>query len=226
MEENSENMVKEQIFKNNILEEYSLKHQAFSTDENISKNQKNSNFSSNDEITKDIVSFSTSHSTFPSKKIRPKNNRFPYCIVWTPIPFLTYIIPSIGHTGIGTSSGVIHDFAGSYFISIDDFAFGKPTKYYQLELNEQEQYEFDKAVEKADNKYNMEEHNLCINNCHSHVACVLNNIKYKGKNNYTMVHVWWMLIAKGKYISFFSFIKTYIGFFILVFIMWNLTHNS
>ena len=221
MEESNEKMVKDQISKKNILGELTFKNQKFSEDDNTSKNQKNSNFSSNE-----VVSFSTSQSALSPKKIKPKNNRFPYCIVWTPIPFLTYIIPSIGHTGIGTSSGVIHDFAGSFFISVDDFSFGKPTKYYQLDLSEQEQYEFDRAVEKADNKYNMEEHNLCFNNCHSHVACVLNNIKYKGKSNYTMVDVWWMLIIRGKYISFCSFIKTYIGFFIFVFIMWMITHKS
>ena len=226
MIDNSENMVKEQISKKSILQEFSPKNQSFSTDENSSKNQKNPNFSSSEEITKQVVSYSNSQSALSSKEINPKINRFPYCIVWTPIPCLTYFIPSIGHTGIGTSSGVIHDFAGSFFISVDDFAFGKPTKYFQLDLSEQEQYEFDRAVEKADNKYNMEEHNLCFNNCHSHVACVLNNIKYKGKSNYTMVHVWWMLITKGKYISFCSFIKTYIGFFIFVFFIWMITHKS
>ena len=214
MEGNSQNIVEEQISKNNIMEESSLKNKKFSTNETnkyTSKNQKNSNFSTSDDLS--------------SKEINPKINRFPYCIVWTPIPFLTYIIPSIGHTGIETSSGVIHDFASSFFISVDDFAFGKPTKYYQLDLNEQEQYEFDRAIEKADNKYNMKEHNLCFNNCHSHVACVLNNIKYKGKNNYTMIHVWWMLITRGKYVSFCGFIKTYFGFLFFAFILWMIFHR-
>lgn len=31
--------------------------------------------------------------------------------------------------GICASSGVIHDFAGPYFISVDNFAFGTPTRY-------------------------------------------------------------------------------------------------
>ncbi len=30
------------------------------------------------------------------------NNRFPYCIVWTPLPLISWIIPIIGHTGICT----------------------------------------------------------------------------------------------------------------------------
>ena len=195
-------------------EDYSLKSTEYSTDD-LQSNLKNTN----EEGTKEIVSFSVSQSTKDSKDISPQNNCFPYCIVWTPIPLLTYIIPSIGHTGIANSTGIIHDFAGSFYVSIDDFAFGKPTKYIQLDLSEQEKYEYDRAIEKGDNKYNMEEHNLCINNCHSHVAYVLNQIKYKGRTNYTMVDIWWMLIYKGRYISFFSFIKTYIGFLIFILVL-------
>ena len=153
------------------------------------------------------------------KSIDLKSSHFPYCIVWTPIPVLTYIIPSIGHTGIGNSNGIIHDFASSFFVSVDDFAFGKPTKYIQLELTEQEKYDWDRAILKGDNKYNMEEHNIFVNNCHSHVAYVLNQLNYKGRNNYNMVSIWWMLITKGKYVNCCGFFKTYIGFLIIIFII-------
>lgn len=64
----------------------------------------------------------------------PKS-RFPFCIVWCPIPVLTWLFPFIGHMGIGTSKGVIRDFAGPYFVSEDDFAFGRPTKYWKLDPN-------------------------------------------------------------------------------------------
>lgn len=62
----------------------------------------------------------------------PANERYPFCIVWTPIPFLTWLFPFIGHMGIAYSSGVIRDFAGPYYVSEDDMAFGKPTKYWKL----------------------------------------------------------------------------------------------
>ena len=52
-------------------------------------------------------------------------------------------------------------------------------------------------------------HNICCDNCHSHVARALNNFKYKGRTNYTMVDVWWMLIAKGKYVSYTAVLYTY-----------------
>ena len=161
---------------------------------------------------------------YPSSETSQKNidlrsNHFPYCIVWTPIPLLTYLFPCIGHTGVGNSSGIIHDFASSFFVSVDDFAFGKPTKYIQLELTEQEKYDWDRAILKGDNRYNMEEHNLFVNNCHSHVAYVLNQLNFRGRNNYNMVSIWWMLIMKGKYVSCCGFFKTYIGFLIIVFII-------
>ncbi len=203
----------------------SQKNTIYTSEDTSIKRFGNTNYTSSTEITpKDIISCSKSQS-ISSQKINPTINRFPYCIVWTPIPLLTYIIPSIGHVGIATSSGVIHDFAGSFFVSVDDFAFGKPTKYIQLDLSEQEKYEYDRAIEKGDNKYNMEEHNLCMNNCHSHVAYILNQFKFKGKSNYTMVHIWWLLIMRGKYISCCSFIKTYIGFFIFIFIIWLIIHK-
>ena len=187
-------------------------------DQNISyNNQETMNTKKNSDM-KNVEVYPSSD-IVTQKIIDLKSSHFPYCIVWTPIPILTYIIPSIGHTGIGNSNGIIHDFASSFFVSVDDFAFGKPTKYIQLELTEQEKYDWDRAILKGDNKYNMEEHNIFVNNCHSHVAYVLNQLNYKGRNNYNMVSIWWMLITKGKYVNCCGFFKTYIGFLIIIFII-------
>ncbi len=177
--------------------------------ENSKKNESSNNQFSINNISDQNTDISS------RKKINLSLSHFPYCIVWTPIPLLTYLFPSIGHCGIGTSSGIIHDFSGSFFVSVDNFAFGKPTKYVKLDLTEQEKYNWDRAIEKGDNKYNMEEHNIFINNCHSHVAYVLNQLNYHGKNNYNMVTIWWILIARGKYVSFCGFFKTYLGFLII-----------
>ena len=32
---------------------------------------------------------------------------FPHCIVWTPIPLISWLVPFVGHMGICTSKGVI-----------------------------------------------------------------------------------------------------------------------
>ena len=49
---------------------------------------------------------------------------------------ITWLLPTIGHTGICGTDGIIHDFAGPYFVSEDDFAFGDTHKYVKLDLDE------------------------------------------------------------------------------------------
>lgn len=61
-------------------------------------------------------------------KVYPEKARFPNCIVWTPLPLISWILPFIGHTGIGDSDGVLHDFQGPYSIGVDDLAFGETHK--------------------------------------------------------------------------------------------------
>ncbi|CAD8162989.1 unnamed protein product [Paramecium pentaurelia] len=144
-------------------------------------------------------------------QISVENQKFPFCIVWTSIPVLTWIIPCIGHTGICTSEGTIHDFGGPYYIAIDNFTFGKPLKY--LKLNEDFQVprqSWDDAVLKADDEYSQQMHNLFTNNCHSHVAKALNNMKYEGKKNYSMFHIWLMLLLSGQYVSIGKFVNTFL----------------
>jgi Protein of unknown function (DUF778) len=54
---------------------------------------------------------------------------FPFCLVWTTIPLISWIFPFVGHLGICTSEGVTLDFAGPQFVSVDSFGFGSPTRY-------------------------------------------------------------------------------------------------
>ena len=66
------------------------------------------------------------------RSVDPKRQRYPFCIVWTPLPLITSILPFIGHVGVCTSEGIVHDFGGSGYIGIDNMTFGKPYKYLQL----------------------------------------------------------------------------------------------
>ena len=84
----------------------------------------------------------------------------------------------IGHTGIATAKGIIHDFAGPYTISVDDFSFGECYKYVRLNVTNEQVEEYNQCIEKADKTYSKRMHNICCDNCHSHVACALNNLKY------------------------------------------------
>ena len=71
-----------------------------------------------------------------SPKVDVCNNRFPYSIVWGPLPPITCCCPVVGHMGIGDSQGRIHDFAGPYCIGVDDFMVGCvwPVSYTHLTL--------------------------------------------------------------------------------------------
>ena len=151
----------------------------------------------------------------PKLKIDLERQRYPYCIVWTPIPCITWILPCIGHAGICTSEGVIHDFAGPYYVSVDNMAFGNPTKYIFLDIDQNEKERYDEAILSGKKDYKQQMYSFCCNNCHSFIARCLNKMNYKGKNNYTMVHVWWMLCIRSKFLNCGKFIKTYLGFFIL-----------
>ena len=42
---------------------------------------------------------------------------FPFCLVFTPIPPVTWLLPFIGHVGVCTSRGLIYDFAGAHLAS-------------------------------------------------------------------------------------------------------------
>eukprot|EP00743_Colponemidia_sp_Colp-15_P008207 GILK01008901.1.p1 GENE.GILK01008901.1~~GILK01008901.1.p1 ORF type:complete len:189 (+),score=11.13 GILK01008901.1:36-569(+) len=153
------------------------------------------------------------------KTVDPKRSRFPFCIVWTPLPCITALLPMIGHTGICTADGVIHDFAGPYYVSVDDFAFGKPTKYLQLDVRGIDTKTYDLSIQGADSKFGNEMHNIFCNNCHSHVADALNRMRYRGKTDWTMLSVWWQLCVRSKYVSTGAFIKTYLGFLIVILVV-------
>jgi hypothetical protein len=72
-------------------------------------------------------------SVSPTMQIDPRRARFPCCIVWTPLPIISWLVPFIGHIGICREDGVILDFAGPNFVCVDNFAFGSVTRYLQLE---------------------------------------------------------------------------------------------
>ncbi|KFM69502.1 Transmembrane protein 222, partial [Stegodyphus mimosarum] len=146
-----------------------------------------------------------------------KESRYPFCVVWTPIPILTWLCPIIGHMGIAMSTGVIRDFAGPYYVSEDDMAFGKPTKYWQLNVNQLKggRSKWDAAVSEASEEYKGRMHNLCCDNCHSHVALALNLMQYNDCTSWNMVKLCIYMCIYGKYVSFVGFLKTWFPFLLL-----------
>jgi len=96
------------------------------------------------------------------------------------IYFLSLI--SVGHTGIGDSQGVIHDFAGPYHINIGSLAFGRTTRYLQLSPDHCHLQDWDMGVKEGCEIYKGRNHNLILDNCHSHVAKCLNTMGYSKFN--------------------------------------------
>ena len=60
-------------------------------------------------------------------------SRFPFAIVWCPLPGITTFFPIVGHMGICDSRGVVMDFAGPYSIGVDQMSFSRPYMYCQLD---------------------------------------------------------------------------------------------
>ncbi|KAK9165421.1 hypothetical protein Scep_000612 [Stephania cephalantha] len=90
-------------------------------------------------------------------QIDPRSARFPCCIVWTPLPVLSWFIPFIGHIGICREDGVILDFAGPNFVCVDNFAFGSAARYFQINKVETEKGEEGRKLTTWDDAL-MEEH--------------------------------------------------------------------
>ncbi|ESO12120.1 hypothetical protein HELRODRAFT_62632 [Helobdella robusta] len=150
-----------------------------------------------------------------------EKNLYPHSIVWTPIPILTWFIPCLGHMGICTTNGIIRDFAGPYYVSENHMAFGNPTKFWQMDLmyipaSSNLRETWDRGVYEASEVYKGRMHNLFCDNCHSHVAMALNEMRYKNKSNWNMVSVWFAFTRHSRYVSFGRLIKTWIPFIIIM----------
>ncbi|XP_036371885.1 transmembrane protein 222-like [Megalops cyprinoides] len=158
--------------------------------------------------------------------IDPDISRYPYCIVWTPIPVLTWLLPFVGHMGICTSAGVIRDFAGPYFVSEDNMAFGNPTKYWQLDVSKvyaNGPNAWDIAVNDASEEYKHRMHNLCCDNCHSHVAMALNLMRYENSTSWNMVNLCLLSLIHSKHVSCGGFLKTWLPFLLLIGVILTIT---
>ncbi len=107
-------------------------------------------------------------------------DRYPVCILWTPIPCISWLLPFIGHTGISDSRGLVFDFAGPYTIGTGRLAFGDAVKVLPLDETRcgREALDWDAAIREGNEIYSKRMHHLCLDNCHSHVAQCLNLMAY------------------------------------------------
>mmetsp|Transcript_33224 Transcript_33224/g.60053 ORF Transcript_33224/g.60053 Transcript_33224/m.60053 type:complete len:211 (+) Transcript_33224:217-849(+) len=161
-----------------------------------------------------------------SKTTSKVNNekKFPHCLVWTPIPIISYLLPCIGHLGVTSYDGIIHDFAGPYTINKDNFLFGKPTRFVPLdptavlangESAEPAGRRWNSCLAKATSYYEGEMYNIMTNNCHVYVATFLNTLNlYDG--GWNSINLAARVFLTGRFVSISAFIQTFLPFTIIV----------
>ncbi|XP_076886267.1 protein RTE1-HOMOLOG-like [Bidens hawaiensis] len=161
-------------------------------------------------------------------QIDPTRARFPCCIVWTPLPVLSWLLPFIGHVGIGREDGVIVDFAGPNFVSVDNFAFGPVARYLQItkEKGSEEEYRlvesgrshysWDEALKKTTQEYQKQTYSVLTCNCHSFLANHLNRLESQ-TSGWNVVNVAALIMFKGKWVSTPSMVRSYLPFMVVLF---------
>lgn len=78
---------------------------------------------------------SSSSTLWPLEPIDLKRLKFPCCLVWTPLPVVSWLVPYIGHIGICREDGTVLDFFGSNLVNVDDFGYGAIARYLPLDRN-------------------------------------------------------------------------------------------
>ncbi|XP_021714607.1 protein RTE1-HOMOLOG-like [Chenopodium quinoa] len=169
-------------------------------------------------------------------QIDPKRARFPFCIVWTPLPVISWLIPFIGHIGICREDGVILDFAGPNYVCVDNFSFGSVTRYLQIDAklcrsisvlashrNGDQQnpsesdgdiFTWDDALRKSTLEFQHHSYNILTCNCHSFVANNLNRLGFNG-GRWNVVSLAVLILLKGRWVDRGSIIKSYLPFLIV-----------
>eukprot|EP01055_Gregarina_sp_Pseudo9_P005720 Gregarina_sp_Pseudo_9__5719@NODE_828_length_2156_cov_4_363722_g777_i0_p2_GENE_NODE_828_length_2156_cov_4_363722_g777_i0NODE_828_length_2156_cov_4_363722_g777_i0_p2_ORF_typecomplete_len174_score4_37DUF778/PF05608_12/1_3e31DUF4796/PF16044_5/6_8e05Peptidase_C97/PF05903_14/0_00048LRAT/PF04970_13/0_00068DUF4105/PF13387_6/0_0075GP41/PF00517_17/0_044Metal_resist/PF13801_6/0_34_NODE_828_length_2156_cov_4_363722_g777_i02523 len=145
-----------------------------------------------------------------------EHNLFPYSVVWTKLPAITALVPLIGHTGIGDSKGTISDFAASFTIGRKRLVFGPVKRYWVLQLDEEQRSQWDQAVKEANELFSTRKHNLFTNNCHHHVAEVLNRLQYQGHEKWGAVRVCYGVWFKGHWKTKSSAVSVLIPFAVVL----------
>ncbi|KAF5192804.1 Reversion-to-ethylene sensitivity1 [Thalictrum thalictroides] len=171
-------------------------------------------------------------------QINPRKARFPCCIVWCPLPVLSWLVPFVGHIGICREDGVILDFAGPNFVCVDNFAFGSPARYIQIPKdkccptlcldahdnevrNEQNDPEdaimtWDDALRKGTQEFQHRSYNLLTCNCHSFVANNLNRLGYGGgTGRWNVVNLAALIFLKGRWVNKAAMARSFLPFVVV-----------
>jgi len=148
-----------------------------------------------------------------------KEDDLAFTILWSPLPLITWIIPFIGHMGITNSNGIASDFQGPYNVGDRGrMAFGPPTRALRIAPDNISASVWDESVQEANREYRGRMHNICCDNCHSHVAYALNrmNSKAYGIRNWDMGKLCFLVFFRARFLSFRGFLQQFIYFGLLI----------
>merc|ERR1719348_1535817 len=100
------------------------------------------------------------------------------------------------------------------------------TRYHQLDLSKINKsrmsdhaspaHYFDAVVQRVNAKWRRLDHNIVTNNCHHHVADVLNELHYDGRSDWNQVDVAWLVIVRGQRVNLCSLVTQWGCLFALV----------
>jgi hypothetical protein len=81
--------------------------------------------------------------------------------------------------------------------------------------------QWDRSIKEANAEYRTRMHNICCDNCHSHVAYALNHMELKayGIQRWDMVKLCFLLFFKGRFLSLGGFIMQFAPFGVVVMIV-------
>lgn len=112
------------------------------------------------------------HNLWPLDEINLTKSRFPCCLVWTPLPVVSWLAPFIGHAGLCLEDGSIVDFSGSNFVNVDNFAYGSVARYIQLDREQVQLLNFH-SNSKTERTYSQ------FLSCHKVIVKGIRNLQFK-----------------------------------------------
>merc|ERR1712061_1180 len=106
-------------------------------------------------------------------------------------------------------------------------AFGRPTRYLQLDPRQVKGDSWDSSVQRATGEYSKRMHNFVLDNCHSMVARALNYMQYQGVKGrdagrgggYNMFWIGAWVFFRGRHSGTMGIVKTWLPFFLIVTIL-------
>ncbi|KAG5625577.1 hypothetical protein H5410_010795 [Solanum commersonii] len=173
------------------------------------------------------------HDLWPLNEINPSTQKFPCCLVWTPLPVVSWLAPFVGHVGICREDGTIVDFSGDNMIHVGQLFYGTVAKYYQVDRQQccfarnfgghtcRQGYvhavfgtaiSWDDAVQLSRRTFEYRNFSVFSCNGHSFAANCLNRLSFRGSMRWNMINVVALIMFRGKWVNHWSILRSFLPF--------------